>query len=198
MGGGSVHRLRLLRQMMQASVIALLLPFAASHAADQEFVDVTRHGDAVTVDASATIRAPALLIWETLTDYDHLAEFIPGMKRSHVIGRRGTVVTVEQEGEASILGFGYPIRLVVEADELRPAAITVRMLTGNFRQFSGVYRVDKVAEGSFALSWSGIVEPDISLPPIIGTVLLRENIADQFLGLVREIERREMRLRRKQ
>jgi len=183
---------------MSASVIAMLMTFAGAQAADREFVDVTRHGDAVTVDASATISAPALLIWDTLTDYDHLAEFIPGMTRSHVVGRRGTVATMEQEGEASILGFGYPIRLVVEADELRPAAITLRMLSGNFRQFRGVYRVDKLAEGNFALRWSGVVEPEIALPPIIGTALLRANIADQFIGLVREIERRELRLRAKQ
>jgi hypothetical protein len=35
------------------------------------------------------------------------------------------------------------------------------------------------------------------LPPIIGTALLRASIAHQFIGLVREIERREMRLRAK-
>ena len=30
--------------------------------------------------ARATLRAPLDVIWQTLTDYDHLAEFIPALR----------------------------------------------------------------------------------------------------------------------
>src|SRR5258705_4623675 len=76
--------------------------------AEQVTVEASRHGTAVAIKARATIKAPYALIWQTLTDYDHLAEFIPGMATSRVIERRGNTAMVEQTGEAAFLFFTYP------------------------------------------------------------------------------------------
>lgn len=174
-----------------AGFVALLIWTNGCKAAEQPSINVTRSGNGVAISAAAIIRAPVSLIWETLTDYNHLASFIPGMTKSRIIARHGTIATVEQDGTASILAFSYPIHVTVEADEHRPTMINLRMLNGNFRQFSGIYRIDKMEDGIFTLSWAGIVEPEIVLPPDVSAFLLRSNIADQFLGMVREIERRE-------
>jgi hypothetical protein len=40
------------------------------------------------------------------------------------------------------------------------------------------------------LWWEGIIEPDIPLPLFIAAPGLRETLADQFDGMVEEIERR--------
>ena len=45
--------------------------------------------------------------------------------------------------------------------------------------------------GKIVLSWVGAIIPDVSLPPLIGEVVMRMRIEDQFTGMVREIERRE-------
>lgn len=156
-------------------------------------VEAQRQGDALAISARATIRAPLSLIWRTLTDYDHLAEFVPGMKKSRVLYRRGSTVIVEQIGEASFLLFRYPIAVVVESDEHYPTTIGVRVLSGNLKQLAGNYRIDSAAgaHDEFVLRWRGIIEPDISLPLFITAPGLREAVADQFLGMVNEIERRQ-------
>jgi hypothetical protein len=161
--------------------------------AEQVSVDASSHGAAVEVIARATIRAPYALIWQTLTDYDHLAEFIPGMVKSHVVGRRGGAAIVEQTGKAAILLFSYPIEVVVESLEQPPDFIGIRVIKGNLKQLDGGYRLEKIADKHdvFVLHWSGFIEPSLPVPLFITVPLMRANISDQFRGMVAEIERRE-------
>jgi carbon monoxide dehydrogenase subunit G len=161
--------------------------------AEQVSVEASRQGSAVAITARATIKAPYALIWQTLTDYDHLSEFIPGMVKSHVIERRGGTAIVEQTGKAGFLFFTYPIEVVVESLEEPPAFIGIRMLKGNLKQLDGGYRIEKAGnnDDEFVLRWSGIIEPSIPLPLFITVPLMRANISDQFRGMVKEIERRE-------
>ena len=61
------------------------------------------------------------LVWQTLTDYGRLAEFIPGMRSSRVVERHGAVAVVEQAGEAGFLFFTFPIEVTRRLDRA-PAA----------------------------------------------------------------------------
>jgi hypothetical protein len=117
-------------------------------------VQARRQGSAVQVTTQAIVRAPQELIWQTLTDYDHLAEFVPDLISSRVIERQGSTVTVEQAGKAHLWFFTYAIDV---------------------------------------LQWSGLIEPALPVPTAVTLPLLRGNIARQFEGMVREIERREAR-----
>ena len=75
-------------RLLRLACWALLLGAAAAHAAEDLLVEATRKGAYIEVRARATIDAPLSVIWTTLTDYDRLSEFIPGMKRSRVTSRR--------------------------------------------------------------------------------------------------------------
>lgn len=187
-----------LRWSRATAICVALLSFSApgiAHGAEQVIVEAARHGTAIAINARATIRAPHFLIWQTLTDYEHLAEFVPGIEKSHVIDRRGGTVTVEQDGRASLWFFTYPIEVVVESLEQPPSAIAVKLLKGNLKQLDGGYQIEKVDAGDneYVLRWSGIIEPATNLPFFIAIPLIRANISDQFLGMIREIERREAR-----
>lgn len=163
----------------------------AAGAADQVVIDAARRGTAVAIDARASLRVPFALIWQTLTDYDRLHEFVPGIRRSRVIERRGPAAIVEQNGAARFLLFSIPIDVIVESVEIPPNVIEIRVLKGNLRQLDGRYQIDSGAEpGVLVLRWFGLIEPEIGVPPLVGVPLMRANIADQFLGMVREIERR--------
>lgn len=167
----------------------------AANAAETVVVQAWRLGDAVQVRAQASVTAPQALIWRTLTDYDRLAEFVPGISQSRVLERRGSTSTVAQTGTARLWFFSYRIEVVVESIEQPPDAIGIRLLKGNLKQLDGRYQLDPVAgqEGEFLLSWSGVIEPSVAVPLLIALPLMRANIAEQFGGMVREIERREAR-----
>ena len=70
------------------------------------------------------------------------------------------------------------------------------MLKGNLKRLEGAYRIEPQADGRILLIWNGTVEA-MSMPPLLGELVMRSNIEDQFRGMVREIERREA-LRREQ
>jgi ribosome-associated toxin RatA of RatAB toxin-antitoxin module len=173
------------------ALATLMVPSAARCAQDVA-VEARVEGNALAIDARATIHASLPLIWRTLTDYDHLADFVPGMKTSRVRERHGPRVVVEQNGEAKLLIFSYPIAVVVESEEHYPNTIRVRVLSGNLRQLAGAYRIDAVSgrRDEFVLRWRGIIEPDIPLPLFITAPGLRETVAEQFFGMIGEIERR--------
>ena len=124
------------RQLQQKLALLPLLSctVVVAHAAAQVVVQAQRQGDAVQVQAQATVKAPHELIWQTLTDYNHLAEFVPGITKSRVLQRLGNQITVEQVGEARLWFFTYIIDVVVESTEHQPRTIGIRVVKGNLKQ----------------------------------------------------------------
>jgi carbon monoxide dehydrogenase subunit G len=179
-----------MRALMLAAALGLALPFAGSQAADDVSIEATRRDDALQVVCRATLAAPAELIWETLTDYGHLADFIPGLHRSRVLSRNGAVSVVEQSGEARFLFLSVPIEVTLASTEHPPNLIEARLLKGTLKRMDGAYRIAPRAGGGALLSWTGLVEAD-AMPPLFGELVMRANIEDQFRGMVREIERRD-------
>jgi ribosome-associated toxin RatA of RatAB toxin-antitoxin module len=153
-------------------------------------VDATSQDAGVQVTARAVVHAPTELIWQTLTDYDHLSQFVPGLDSSRVVSRQGSQLIVEQKGGASWWFFYYPIQVTVAATERPYESINVHLLQGNLRRLDGEYRIGPQPDGSTELTWQGLVEPGAPLPRFIRTAVLRRSISDQFAGMVREIERR--------
>lgn len=154
-------------------------------------VETTRNGELIEIRARATISAPLSVVWGTLTDYERLPEFIPGLKKSRVISRVGATATIEQSGEARFLFLSVPIEVTVESTE-RPPNIEVRRVAGTVRYLRGRYETEVSGDPpQVQLRWIGAITPETDLPPLVGEALLRSSIQEQFGGMVREIERRE-------
>jgi ribosome-associated toxin RatA of RatAB toxin-antitoxin module len=159
-------------------------------AAEDVLVEAERAGEGVEVRARALIAAPQPLIWEVLTNYEQLPSFIPGIAKSAVRSRQGGKVTIDQSGEASFLVFSFPINVRLEVTEGAPDWVASRAVSGNLRRMNGRYDLQPDARGGVLLRYSGVIEPDFELPPLIGTAALRSMVEQQFMAMVAEIERR--------
>ncbi|MDH3320229.1 MAG: SRPBCC family protein [Betaproteobacteria bacterium] len=179
---------------MRAAVAILLLWAAAAGAAEGLTVDTMRRGSAVEVRAYALVDAGYETVWRTLTDYDRLSGFVPGMRSSRVLEHRGNTWIVEQRGETRFLFFTHAVEVTALVTARPPHALDVRMLKGSLKRLDGGYRVEEAAGGKIALRWIGLVEP-ASLPPLLGELVMRASLKSQFVGMVREIERREAQSR---
>jgi len=182
-----------------AAVALLAAAYAApGTAADDVSIEAERRGDSVEIHARARIAAPPALVWEVLTDYERLPNFIPGIAKSVVRQRQGNKLMLEQTGEARFLLFSFPIDVRYEVIESPPDWVSSRAVSGNLRRMNGRYDLQPGAvsasardtRGMMLLRYEGAIEPNFELPPLIGLVALRSMVERQFTAMVAEIERR--------
>lgn len=171
-------------------LLALLMCMLSGYASAAEvWVETGQHGESFQIEATAEFDADLRLAWQVLTDYDHLARFIPGLRASRTVERHRNGAVVEQKGEARLLFFAIPIEVKLAVEEFPYFRITSRAVAGNFRDMRNAYYLD-ISEGRVRLRYSGRMTPDFSVPPLIGTWILRRNVEQQFGAMVDEILRR--------
>ncbi len=167
---------------------ALAIP-ALCHAADIS-LQAVRHGDSFEVEAAAEFEAEVPVAWGVLTDYDRLSEFIPGMHSSRIVFRSNHSITVDQSGEARLLFLSFPMQVRLEVEEFPYERIVSRAIEGNFKELLGAYTLE--ARGRrLLLRYTGTLTPDFSIPPLIGTILVRNTVKKRFSAMVDEIMRRQ-------
>lgn len=150
--------------------------------------------EAVEVQVHAEFDANLAVVWGTLTDYNHLEDFVPGIQSSRLLERRGSQVRVSQKGQARLAFLSFPIDVVLVCTELEPYRIDAKAESGTLKRMEGSYLITPLPDQGpqrHRLEWKGLIEPKEALPPLIGMLLLRRNIETQFEGMVREILRRQ-------
>jgi carbon monoxide dehydrogenase subunit G len=177
------------------AAIALMLFPALAAAQDIDF-DVSRAGDVISVNASAEIRTDPGTAWKVLTDYDHLADFIPDMKSSRVILRNADGVLVEQKGAIDFLFFSQPVDVTLAVVEQPQKRIVARGVSGNLTDLEARYELEPTATG-VSLRYSGRFVPGFSVPPLIGMSVVRSVLRRRFTAMVDEIVRRDALARSK-
>jgi ribosome-associated toxin RatA of RatAB toxin-antitoxin module len=153
-------------------------------------LQAVRHGDRFEVEAASEFEAEVTLAWEVLTDYDRLSDFIPGMHSSRTVSRSKHSVIVDQSGEARLLIFAFPIQMRLEIEEFPYERIVSRAIEGNFKEMRGAYTLE-VRGRRLLLHYSGSLTPDFSIPPLIGTIMMRKFVEKCFGAMVDEIMRRQ-------
>lgn len=192
----SVEHLPCLALRRVTGLLAVCAAAIGPAAAANITITAQARGSAVAVEARAVVAASPAVVWATLTDYNRLGEFIPGMHSSRITERRGPTAIVAQEGAAGFFWFSYGIDVVVSSTEFPPDRIELSLLRGNLKRLEGRYRIARGEHpDAQLLHWSGVIEPALSLPAFIGVPLIRRNISEQFRGMVEEIERRDAQRR---
>jgi len=178
------------------TIVASALPAAAvamagarvAKSGDPVSVDIERHGDAVVVRANAEIAGDLGTAWRVLTDYARYVEFVPGLRTSRVVARRGDEVTVEQTGNAPLWLLDAPVDVVYRITESAPYALHSHATTDHGATLDSDYMLTPDARG-LRLDYTGrLVAPQGVL------VRLREAagehaIVTHFHALAAEIAR---------
>jgi ribosome-associated toxin RatA of RatAB toxin-antitoxin module len=166
----------------------LLLVLPATGEAAEISVQTTRRGDSFEIEATAEIEADVADAWKVLTDYDKLAEFIPGMQQSHVVSRNGSSVVVDQRGEAGLLFLTFPMRVRLAIEEWPYDRIVSTAIAGDFKELHGVYELQPRGN-KLQLRYEGKFTPNFGFPPLLGTLIVRTTAERRFSAMVHEIEK---------
>jgi ribosome-associated toxin RatA of RatAB toxin-antitoxin module len=92
----------------------------------------------------ATIAVPCSVeqVWQVLTDYDALADFIPNLTLSRCLEKSGQGIRLEQIGSQCFLNIQFCARVVLNMVEQFPHRLSFQMVEGDFRNFEGAWSLD--------------------------------------------------------
>jgi ribosome-associated toxin RatA of RatAB toxin-antitoxin module len=135
-------------------------PEAPAVAVQVERVDGTDGGKVYRIAASGTVTAAPDAVWRTLTDYNHLADFVPDLQSARVVSRDGDKVVVKQLGMARFLFFRQPIRLVVQVHEQLPDRIDIGLVEGDMKTYRASWELAPLAgDAGTKVVYNAVIEP---------------------------------------
>lgn len=118
---------------------------AADLAADVEVTTDRAIGRERQISAKICIPHPIEQVWQILTDYDHLADFIPSLARSRKIEHPQGGIRIEQIGTQALLRMKFCARVVLDMVEQVPHQIDFQMVEGDFKSFCGSWTLQPIA-----------------------------------------------------
>jgi len=94
------------------------------------------------ISATIHIPYPVERIWQVLTDYEALVDFIPNLAKSRLLEHPNGGIRLEQVGSQRLLNFNFCARVVLDLEEYFPKQITFCMVEGDFKGFSGTWNLE--------------------------------------------------------
>jgi hypothetical protein len=171
-------------------LFAMFVPSAQSAAPDADIVVAVRKDkETIFVDVDCPVRAPVAVIWEVLTDYDHMSAFISTLSYSGVEARRDNVLTVKQKGTAKLGLLSFTFENVREVEIVPLVEIRSHHISGDLESSTFTTRVVDV-DGTPHVINIGRYVPKTWVPPLVGPTLIAGETRRQFADIRAEILRR--------
>jgi len=187
--GGRRASRQLQRCCSVLGVFAIATTLSATTPDEDIAVRVQKHGSEISVEVDCPVRAPTRVVWDVLTDYDHMTRYISNLAYSGVEGRVADVLMVHQTGNATRGPFSFAFDNV-RAVELVPfTEIRSRLVSGNLKASQFTTRIVEADDVVHILN-SGRYRPEIWVPPLIGPALIEEETRKQYGEIRAEILRR--------
>ena len=102
-------------------------------------------GRARRIRAVITVPRSVEQVWQVLTDYDALAEFIPNLTLSRCLEKSDQGIRLEQIGSQCFLNIQFCARVVLNMVEQFPHRLSFQMVEGDFRNFEGSWSLETAA-----------------------------------------------------
>lgn len=174
-------------------VFLLLLPWMlASHLAlaAQTRVATDIGFSGVRIEASSHVEADPATLWATLTDYNNLARFVPGMTLSRQLPtQRPGVKLVEQRGEGGVLAMLLPDHVIFAVSEQAPHVLKFHAVSGQVMSMQGEWQI-RGAQKPVQLVYRAHIVPLLPPPPTLTDWYVESEIRTRMDAVVREAERR--------
>ncbi|HYC41675.1 MAG TPA: SRPBCC family protein [Noviherbaspirillum sp.] len=155
---------------------------------------VVRNGEFLfEVTASGFVHATPQHVWQVLTDYTGLPDFIPDLLTVKILSRRGNAVRIEQRSISGFLFLSHTVRMVLQIEETPCTTIDVALVDGDMRHYNTHWDITPAVEGSATgtrITFSGAIEPKFPVPPLVGRTIVEANLKRTVEAVVAEIERR--------
>lgn len=173
--------------------LALFAAWSVAGAADAGLppidVQVRVEGGHVRVQAQVPLPVPRPQAWAVLTDYGHMAAFLPNVQDARVLSAEGNRLTTYQRGTAHFGIFSYDFEITRDVILQPQEAIHSHLLSGNMKQLDADATLRDTARG-LVLDYHSDSVPGYWLPAFIIKPFAEHETREQFEAMRREMARR--------
>ena len=143
------------------------------------------------ISAKIRIPHPVAQVWQVLTDYEALANFIPNLAKSRLLEHPKGGLRLEQVGTQRLLRFNFSARVVLDLDEKFPHEINFNLVEGDFKAFSGSWRLEPYSlsdQSGTSLCYSLRVWPKRTMPIALIERRLCSDVQLNLLAIRQRVE----------
>src|SRR4030095_5024000 len=175
------------------AIVLAMLPVAVQAAPPDSrdiAVAIRRDGDAIEVDVDLLVKATSEEVWNVLTDYDHMGEFVPNVAMSRIARRAADKLEVAQTSRLELAFLEIKFDNVREIELVPLQEIRSKVVRGDMKTSSFITRL--VAKGNATrITNHGRFIPVRLIPRLIGDAVIEAQTRKQFAEFRAEILRRQ-------
>lgn len=136
------------------------------------------------ISAKICIPHPVEQVWQILTDYNRLADFIPNLAESRQIEHPQGGIRIEQIGTQALMRLKFCARVVLDMVEQFPHQIDFQMVEGDFKTFCGYWALQPTESGaSTELCYTVAILPARAMPIGLIERKLKTNLATNMIAI---------------
>jgi hypothetical protein len=153
-------------------------------------VRAEKDGENIIIDVEMGVHAPRSVVWDVLTDYDHMTQFVSSVNSSRIIDRSGNTLRVAQKSSTQLGLLKFAFDNVRQIELVPHTEIRSRLVSGDMKDSAFSTRLTSDPDGVTRVHNHGVFIPTMWVPPLVGTAFMESQTRKQFFELRNEILRR--------
>jgi len=185
---------RAITRCSTARTLGLLAAIAlagVSAAADSPIrsIDIVQEDDRYRADLVMFAPVPLNVAWDVLTDFDHMAKWVPNVRESKAIATEVNTVRVEQQGVARFGIFSFPYTSVRKMQLNPQKTVKATQVEGSMRSLESLMTLTPDGSGT-KLNYHLELVPAGLASAVLSKDFLQHELTEQFRAIIGEMVRR--------
>jgi hypothetical protein len=179
-----------LRQLvLLAFAVALPAAAQAAEATPIRGIDISQDANGFVANMTMFAPVPPSVAWAVLTDFDHMASWVPNVRDSKVVAGEGNSLTIEQRGTAKfgIASFPYVSVRQMTLDPQR--TVHARQVKGSMKRLESLMTLTP-ENGGTKLTYRLEMVPSALVSAVLSKEFLEHELSEQFTAIIEEMTRR--------
>lgn len=143
------------------------------------------------ITAKIQISHPVEQVWQVLTDYQALADFIPNLTQSRLLKHPTGGIRLEQVGSQRFLRLNFSARVVLDLEENFPDEINFNMVEGDLKAFIGSWQLKPYStsgKSGTSLYYTVRVRPKRTMPVVVIEHRLSSDLRLNLLAIRQRVD----------
>ena len=152
-------------------------------------IEVVQDSDRYRADVVMFAPVPLNVAWDVLTDFDHMAKWVPNLRESKGTVTEPNTVTVEQQGVAKFGIFSFPYSSVRKMQLNPQKTVKATQIEGSMKQLESLMTLTSDGNGT-RLNYHLEMVPAGLASAVLSKDFVQNELTEQFKAIIGEMVRR--------